>query len=333
MPSVSGPMATSTSNVELVAAEADYEDESEELAVLGLMEFEVLPADRLDKSKRYKPYDRPKAKKGVEKTLPESTSHPKDPQPNRAYVELPPTVLKHAPPTKVPYSPVEDQEMVDDAVPVQSKGKQKELPDFDPIPLRETEDMPPKLRIRTLALKEMPKFEVVNPKFSNEKMKALAPQYKYATELMNGINQEQVYQNVMEQLVTLKLSKLLGSSYDLGQRLQSAMHSQRFPLQQVNAANAEVVPKKADEEQDLISFEEDKNPTKTSKAMDLFELSETFEFAAESGEAWSLRASTEELHELSYQNMMQEDYIRQFIHLIKEVNLVCPHEYRAMVTT
>src|SRR5260221_5458600 len=193
--------------------------------------------------------------------------------------------------------------------------------------------MPPKLRICTLALKEMPKFEVVNPKFSNEKMKALAPQYKYATELMNRINQEQVYQNVMEQPVTLKLSKLLGSSYDLGQRLQSAMHSQRFPLQQVNAANAEVVPKKADEEQDLISFEEDKNPTKTSEAMDLFELSETFKFAAESGEAWSSHASTEELHELSYQNMMQEDYIRQFIHLIKEVNLVHPHEYRAMVTT
>ena len=55
MPSVPGPMATSASNVELVAAEVDYEDKSEELAVLGLMEFEVLPANRLDKSKRYKP--------------------------------------------------------------------------------------------------------------------------------------------------------------------------------------------------------------------------------------------------------------------------------------
>ena len=97
-------------------------------------------------------------------------------------------------------------------------------------------------------------------------------------------------------------------------------------------ANAEVVPKKADEEQDLISFEEDENPTETSEAMDLFELSETFEFAAESREAWSSCASTEELHELSYQNMMQEDYIHQFIHPIKEVNLACPHEYRAMVT-
>src|SRR5258708_36524060 len=141
------------------------------------MEFEVLPADRLDKSKRYKPYDEPEAKKGVEKTLPESALCPKDPQPNRAYVELPPMILKHAPPVKVLYSPVEDQEMVDDSVPVQSKGKQKEkeLPVFDLILLREPKDTFPKLRIHTSALKEMPKFEVVNPKFSNEKMKAPAP--------------------------------------------------------------------------------------------------------------------------------------------------------------
>ncbi len=144
---------------------------------------------------------------------------------------------------------------------------------------------------------------------------------------------EQVYQNIMDQPVTLKLSKLLGSSYDLGQRLQSAMCSQHFPLQQVNVANAEVVPKKADEEQDLISFKEDENPTKTSKAMDLFELSKTFEFTVDSGEARSSHASTEELHELSYQNMMQEDYICQFIHPIKEVNLAHPHEYCTMVTT
>ena len=53
--------------------------------------------------------------------------------------------------------------------------------------------MPLKPRICTSAPKEMPKFEVVNPKFSNEKMKAPAPQYKYTTELMNRINQEQVY--------------------------------------------------------------------------------------------------------------------------------------------
>ena len=77
---VPGPMSMSASNVELVAAEAEYEDESEELAVLGSMEFEVLPADRLEKSKRYKPYDHPETKKGIEKTLPENASCPKYPQ-------------------------------------------------------------------------------------------------------------------------------------------------------------------------------------------------------------------------------------------------------------
>src|SRR5260221_4929856 len=193
--------------------------------------------------------------------------------------------------------------------------------------------MPLKLRICALAPKETPKFEVVNPKFSNEKMKTPAPQYKYMTELMNEINQEQVYQNVMDQLVTLKLSELLGSSYELGQRLQMAMCSQHFPLQQVNAVNAEVELKKAEEEQDLISFEEDENPTETSKMWDTIKSIETFEFIVDSREARSLCASTEELHELSYQNMTQEEYIHQFVFPAKEVNLVCPHEYCAMVTT
>ncbi len=49
--------------------------------------------------------------------------------------------------------------------------------------------MPPKPRICASAPKETPKFEVANPKFSNEKMKNSAPQYKYATELMNKMNQ------------------------------------------------------------------------------------------------------------------------------------------------
>ena len=117
----------------------------------------------------------------------------------------------------MPYSPVEDQEMIDNTMPAPSKGKQKELPVVDPTPFQEPEVTPPKPRICALASKEMPKFEVVNPKFSNEKMKTPAPQYKYMTELMNEIkiNQEQVYQNIMDQPVTLKLSKLLGSSYDL----------------------------------------------------------------------------------------------------------------------
>ena len=223
MPSMPGPMAMSASNVEVVAVEVDYEDESDKLAVLGLMEFEVLPTDRLEKLKRAKPYDCPEAKKGVEKNVPENVSHSKDPQPNRAYIKLPPTILKRVPPAQALYLLVEDQEMIDDAIPVPVKGKQRELPVVAPTPHRESEVTPPKPRIRTSVLKETPKFKVANLKFSNEKMKNSAPQYKYVTELMNETNQEQVFHNVMDQLITLKLSELLGTLYDLRRRLQLAI--------------------------------------------------------------------------------------------------------------
>ena len=210
----SGPTSTSASNVEVVAAKADYEDESNELAVLGSMEFEVLPVDRLEKSKRSKPYDRPDMKKGVEKTTPETILCPRDPQPNCAYVELPPTILKHMPPAEVPHPSGDDQEMMDAVAPVPSKGKLKEIPVVVPTLIWEPEVT--KLRVCASVPKEMPRFEVVNPKFPNEKMKNQAPQYKYATELMNETNQEGVFHNIMDQLVTLKLGELLGTSYDLG---------------------------------------------------------------------------------------------------------------------
>ncbi len=67
IPSSSGPTATSAAN-EVIADEVYYGDETDELATLGSMEFEVLPADRTEKSKKYKPYDRPDAKKSSKPT-------------------------------------------------------------------------------------------------------------------------------------------------------------------------------------------------------------------------------------------------------------------------
>ena len=69
--SSSGPTATSTSIIEVVAGEAYYNSEIEELALLGQMEFEVLPAERGDKPKKAKPYDRQESKKVAERTVPE----------------------------------------------------------------------------------------------------------------------------------------------------------------------------------------------------------------------------------------------------------------------
>ena len=86
-------------NIKLVAEEFYCNDEPEELAVLGRMEFEVLPAERTERTKRLKPYDRQEPKRSVEKTLPEVPKRPGI-LPNHAYVELPPTILKHPSPVQ-----------------------------------------------------------------------------------------------------------------------------------------------------------------------------------------------------------------------------------------
>src|SRR5260221_6223630 len=196
IPSSSGPTATSAAN-EVIADEVYYGDEMDELDTLGSMEFKVLPMDRTEKSKKYKPYDHPDGKKGTEKTVPEVIPCPRNPQPNRAYMELPPTILKCMPSMQVPNPPGEDKEMVDAPVPVPSKGKSREHPVIVPTLLREPEVTSQKPREHISALKEVPRFEVVNPNSSNDKLKNHVPQYKYVTELMNNTNQEQVYQCIL----------------------------------------------------------------------------------------------------------------------------------------
>src|SRR5260370_37554265 len=100
------------STPELIAKPATMSDgsvlphsEPDELAVLGSMEFEVVPAERTDTQH----------KKVVEKTLPEIAPQPRVP-PNHVYVELPPT-------------PEDDimKDIEEKAVPSSSKQKQKEF--------------------------------------------------------------------------------------------------------------------------------------------------------------------------------------------------------------
>src|SRR5260221_7302189 len=62
------------------------------------------------------------------------------------------------------------------------------------------------------------------------------------------------------------------------------------------------------------------------------ELTKLHEFIVNSGEAGLLSASMEELHEMSYQSMLEEEYRCQYAFPLKEVNLARPHEYCAMVT-
>ena len=92
---LAGPVRTSTStaNVEVESYQSEYDAESE-FVTLGAMDFEVLPAERSDKSKRTKPYERAETKKPVTpKVVMENAPKPLV-TPNRAYVEIPmPTIL------------------------------------------------------------------------------------------------------------------------------------------------------------------------------------------------------------------------------------------------
>src|SRR5260221_1434336 len=67
----------------------------------------------------------------------------------------------------------------------------------------------PKVEHRVPAQKDAPKFEVANPRIPNDKQRNQVPQYKYATEIMNGINQESVFQKLLSQPVMMKLGDLL----------------------------------------------------------------------------------------------------------------------------
>ncbi len=99
----------------------------------------------------------------------------------------------------------------------------------------------PKVEHRVPAQKDAPNFEVANPRIPNDKQRNQVLQYKYVMGIMNGINQESVFQKLLSQPVTMKLEEILGSSFKLGHWLQTATKSQQFPIQQVRMSNISVL--------------------------------------------------------------------------------------------
>ncbi len=84
----------------------------------------------------------------------------------------------------------------------------------------------------------VPRFEVADPEPSSEKPR---PPYKYASELMNKVDPELVFQKLLSQPITLKLGEILGSSFELSCQFQTVTKSQCFPIQQMMTLNAEVL--------------------------------------------------------------------------------------------
>ncbi len=103
-------------------------------------------------------------------------------------------------PTPVqPILPVnEDEEMdevVEEVAPNMSKDKQWDQPIIVPMVkhMLDITSQKPKVECRYPIMKEAPKFEVVNPRAPNDKQRNQGLQYKYATEIMNEMNQESIF--------------------------------------------------------------------------------------------------------------------------------------------
>src|SRR5258708_27007176 len=58
---------------------------------------------------------------------------------------------------------------------------------------------------------------------------------------MNKVDPELVFQKLLSQPITLKLGEILGSSFELSRRFQTATKSQCFPIQQMTTSNAKVL--------------------------------------------------------------------------------------------
>src|SRR5258705_2166119 len=119
--------------------------------------------------------------KVVDKTLPKSRPRLGEPIPNKAYVKLPPVILKHPISGKLVQPVPEDKEM-EDITPSEPKGKQKEVPAVVPTPSRSPEVAlnKPKTDWVVPPRKEL-RFEVTKLKATNEKLKYHPLQYRYLT--------------------------------------------------------------------------------------------------------------------------------------------------------
>ena len=103
-----------------------------------------------------------------------------------------------------------------DVTPSEPKGKQKEVPAVVPTPSCSPEVAPYKPKTDwVVPLRKEPQFEVAKLKVTNEKLKYQPLQYRYSTELMNKMDPEKVFQNLLLQPIMLKLGEVLGSSFKL----------------------------------------------------------------------------------------------------------------------
>jgi hypothetical protein len=273
----------------------------------------VLPAERTEKEKgrpsRSKPYERSKS---PQPPLPKVRTIPQDElrkyvtPPNRAYVEVPvpPVILKRVPPEPSGPSRMD----VDPKEPSRDKGKQRADPQVA---------LNPRTVPSTSKTKKLPEnVEVQDPKRANFRQKS-GPMYRFASELQDRVKNDDLFERLMNQEVTVPLGTIFGTSYELNKQLTAAAKIHRIPTKQTN-----IVEYISDEEIEA----EVMNTEVSSISNKIANLN-----VEDSGDDNTYVGSVEELADLYYQRMLESEFERAYG--VADLNHVKhPPSFLAMVT-
>jgi hypothetical protein len=201
-------------------------------------EYEVFPAEReqevAPKSKRSEPYNKDD-RKG------------KSPQrPNRAYIELPsqrsqslPTKSTDQPVPKILTRGASNPELPEG--PAAVTDRDTEMRDITPESTNKDErdqTKPGKIQNKSQSKEKdkVPPDDVVIRDKSDFTKKRASPAYRFASELQEDVDIENLFKSIMDKEIPVKIGDVLGSSFELCRRLQMATKTQRIPVAQATVA-------------------------------------------------------------------------------------------------
>ena len=216
-------------------AETEY---LQEFLTFNDYEYEVFPAERDQeaavKPKRAEPYNKDD-RKG------------KSPQrPNRAYVELPsrrpqpvPTKNVEEPPPTILTRGASDP--ADPERPAGATDRDSEMHDITPESItkdvrNQTEPGKTQNKSKSKDKDKVSLDDVVIRDKSDFAKKRASPAYRFASELQENVDIENLFKAIMDKEIPVKIGDVLGSSFELCRRLQTATKTQRIPVAQATVA-------------------------------------------------------------------------------------------------
>ncbi|KAF9504629.1 hypothetical protein BS47DRAFT_1401209 [Hydnum rufescens UP504] len=197
---------------------------NQEFTTFGEHDYEVFPAshEQICGQKRPRSDDkeepRPKKMEHPKRAYIELPQHPVSKQEPESIVNKPPTILKREirpPEPSTAILPNEDIEMRDGTA---------DRPRVHRPALTETQPMTPRDKAKATL------DDVIIRDGNGQTKKRASPAYRFVSELQENTDVEALFKSLMSQEVSVRLGNILGSSFELGKRLQIATKTQRVPV-------------------------------------------------------------------------------------------------------